>query len=199
MGIGGHRDCILSTELEVDSKGTRDDRHLAHRHAINPGSRYTTLKDATIEHRIKVAQIVLSALSTAGLVGVFFTQHIWITSVTAVITFFLLVLNSYSFRLEIGAKAARHRKAGDQLWLLSRKYLSLLADFSDLDVAEARKRRDMLIAETAEVYCDTERTDDKSFYIAQERLNKAGLKVFTREELNRLLPEALRKHPSTWA
>lgn len=152
-----------------------------------------------IEHRIKVAQIVLSALSTAGLVGVFFTQHVWITSVTAVITFFLLVLNSYSFRLEIGAKAARHRKAGDQLWLLSRKYLSLLADFSDLDVAEARKRRDMLIAETAEVYCDTERTDDKSFYIAQERLNKAGLKVFTREELNRLLPEALRKHPSTWA
>lgn len=66
------------------------------------------------EHRIKVAQIVLSALSAAGLVGVFFTLQIWIASITAVITFFLLVLNSYSFRLEIGAKAARHRKAGEE-------------------------------------------------------------------------------------
>ncbi len=145
------------------------------------------------EHRIKVAQIVLSALSTAGLVGVFFTQQIWITSITAVITFLLLFLNSYSFRLEIGAKAALHRKAGDQLWLLIRKYLSLLVDFPELDLAEARKRRDALIAETAETYCNVERTDDKSFSIAQKRLKEDGLKEFTREELNRLLPEALQK------
>ncbi|KAA9222814.1 SLATT domain-containing protein [Corynebacterium amycolatum] len=128
------------------------------------------------EHRIKVAQIVLSALSAAGLVGVFFPLQIWIASITAVITFFLLVLNSYSFRLEIGAKAARHRKAGDQLWLLIRKYLSLLVDFPELDIAEARKRRDVLIAETAEAYCNAERTDDKSFSTAQKPLKEDGLK-----------------------
>lgn len=145
------------------------------------------------EHRIKVAQIVLSALSTAGLVGVFFTQQIWITSVTVVITFLLLVLNSYSFRLEIGAEVARHRKAGDQLRPLVRKYLSLLVDFPELDAAEARKRRDVLIVETAEAYCNAERTDDKSFIIAQKRLKEDGLKVFTKEELNRLLPEVLQK------
>lgn len=34
-------------ELEVDSKGTRDDHHYTRWHAASPGSRYTTLKDAT--------------------------------------------------------------------------------------------------------------------------------------------------------
>ncbi|MDO4631936.1 MAG: SLATT domain-containing protein [Corynebacterium sp.] len=145
------------------------------------------------EHHIKVTQIALSTLSTVGLISIFFTQRIWITTGTAVITFLLLFLNSYSFRLEIEAKATRHRKASDQLWLLMRKYLSFLIDFPELELTEARERRDALIAETAEIYSNAERTDDKSFDIAQKRLKEDGLKEFSREELNRLLPEALQK------
>ena len=38
-------------ELEVDSKGTRDDRHYTRWHAASPGSRYTTLKDVTFVFR----------------------------------------------------------------------------------------------------------------------------------------------------
>ena len=145
------------------------------------------------EKNIKVAQITLSALSTAGLVGIFFTQQVWITAITAVITFLLLFLNSYSFQFEIGTKIARHRKAGDQLWLLVRKYQSLLVDFPDLSTEEVRKRRDELIDETATVYGDAERTGDRIFNKAKKRLQNEGLKEFTREELDKLLPEELRR------
>ena len=146
-----------------------------------------------IEHSIKVAQIALSALSSAGLIGIIFAQQAWVTVITAFATFLLLFLNAYSFRLEIGTKAARHRNASDQLWLLVRKYLSLLVDFSELDTKEVRERRDALIGETAEIYSSIERTNDKSFKKAQKRLKEDGLKEFSREELNKLLPEKLQK------
>ena len=143
-----------------------------------------------LEKRIKVAQISLSALSTTGVLGIVFLQHTWVTAVTAVITFFSLVLNSYSLHFEIGEKAARHRKAGDQLWLLGQKYLSLLVDFNGLETVDIQKRRDALIKETYEIYGSIERTDDKSFQKAQKRL-KNGLKKFSQEELNQLLPSEL--------
>lgn len=148
---------------------------------------------ARSEQVIKITQVTLSALSAAGLVGLFFTQQVWINAITAVITFLLLFLNSYSFRLEIGTKAARHRKAADHLWLLVRKYQSLLVDFNNRDTSEIRESRDALIEETAEIYSSIDRTDDRSFKKAQKRLKKDGLKEFTREELNKLLPEALQK------
>ena len=145
------------------------------------------------EQHIKIAQILLSAASSAGLVGFFFTERAWMNFITALSSFVLLFLNSYSFQLEIGTKVSRHRKAGDQLWLLVRKYQSLLVDFDDLDISEIRERRDALIAETAKVYKSIDRTDDKSFEKAQQRLKNDGLKEFTREELNKILPEALQK------
>lgn len=148
---------------------------------------------ARSEQIIKIIQITLSAMSAAGLVGFFFTQQIWINAITAVSTFILLFVNSYSFRLEIGAKIARHRKAGDQLWLLVRKYQSLLVDFNDLDTSTIRERRNALIDETAEIYSSIDRTDNKSFKEAQKRLKEDGLKEFTRDELNKLLPEGLQK------
>lgn len=145
------------------------------------------------EQHIKIAQIALSAASAAGLVGLFFTESAWMNVITALFSFVLLFLNSYSFQLEIGTKVSRHRKAGDQLWLLVRKYQSLLVDFDNLDISEIRDRRDALITETAKVYQSIDRTDDKSFEKARQRLKKDGLKEFTREELNKILPEALKK------
>ena len=145
------------------------------------------------EHNIKVAQIALSALSSAGLVGIFFTQHVWVTALTGLTTFALLFLNSYSFQFEIGTKIVRHRKAGDRLWLLVRKYQSLLVDFPNLSTEEIRKRRDELIDEPATVYREAERTDDRSFNKAKKRPQNEGLKEFSREELNKLLPEELRR------
>lgn len=145
------------------------------------------------EQHIKIAQIALSAASAAGLVGLFFTESAWMNVITALFSFILLFLNSYSFQLEIGTKVSRHRKAGDQLWLLVRKYQSLLVDFGNLDISEIRERRDALITETAKVYQSIDRTDDKSFEKARQRLKKDGLKEFTREELNKILPEALKK------
>jgi hypothetical protein len=58
---------------------------------------------------------------------------------------------------------------------------------------EVRRERDMLVEQTKSIYTSIPRTDNKSFEIARDRLLKEGLKEFSRDELNRLLPEGLRQ------
>lgn len=58
---------------------------------------------------------------------------------------------------------------------------------------EVRKERDRLVEQTKSIYTSIPRTDNKSFNIARDRLQKEGLKEFSRDELNLLLPEDLRQ------
>ena len=58
---------------------------------------------------------------------------------------------------------------------------------------EVRKERDRLVEQTKSIYTSIPRTDNKSFNIARDRLQKEGLKEFSRDELNLLLPEGLRQ------
>lgn len=148
---------------------------------------------AKSERRIKVAQILLSAASTAGIVGIFVTEAVWATAITGALTFALLALNSYSFRFELGMQIAQHQKAADRLWYLQRQYLSCLTDFSVMSDNAVREARDKLLEETKAVYASIPRTDNRSFRIARDRLQKEGLKEFSRDELNRVLPEGLRR------
>ena len=145
---------------------------------------------ARSERRIKTFQIIFSAASTAGIGGIFVTQQQW---ATGLLTFALLALNSYSFRFELGTQIANHQKAADQLWYLQRQYLACLTDFNLMSDEEVRKERDRLVEQTKSIYTSIPRTDNKSFNIARDRLQKEGLKEFSRDELNLLLPEGLRQ------
>ena len=58
---------------------------------------------------------------------------------------------------------------------------------------EVRKERDRLVEQTKSIYTSIPRTDNKSFNIARDRLQKEGLREFSRDELNLLLPEGLRQ------
>ena len=148
---------------------------------------------ARSEWRIKTFQIILSAASTAGIVGIFVTQQQWAMVATGLLTFALLALNSYSFRFELGTQIANHQKAADQLWYLQRQYLACLTDFNSMSDEEVRKERDRLVEQTKSIYTSIPRTDNKSFNIARDRLQKEGLKEFSRDELNLILPEDLRQ------
>lgn len=143
--------------------------------------------------RLKTTQIILSAFSTAGIVSVLVSEETWAAVITALITFFLLSLNLYNLNFNVEEKTVRHQQAADQLWLLQRKYSSLLTDFDSLGIDEIRERRDTLFKESSELYSSVERTDDKSFKKAQKRLKVEGFKDFSREELNKILPEHLQK------
>ena len=148
--------------------------------------------------RVKLAQIVLSALTTGGLVTVLVGEHD--TSqiaaiVSAVISTALLVLNAYVKDIDPGHQAEQHKKTATELWNIRESYLSILADLQaiEIDMDLVRKKRDELQTELVGIYSSAPRTTPKAYKYASRGLKMREEMTFSDEEIDKFLPEALRK------
>lgn len=151
--------------------------------------------------RIKIAQIVLSAVTTGGLLVVVFgdADASRITAVvTAVISTALLAMNAYTKENDPGRVAQQHKEAADQLWAIRESYVSLLVDLRDSveTPARARERRDELQKLLGEVYRGAPRTSSKGYDAASKALKVREDLTFSDEEIDQFLPEALKKRSS---
>jgi hypothetical protein len=79
---------------------------------------------------VRLLQIILSSMTTAGCVGVTFARSASAGVAGVVLSFLLLALNAYTKSHDLGMVAQRHRQAAADLWLLREKYLSLITDLS---------------------------------------------------------------------
>ena len=105
----------------------------------------------------------------------------------------LLALNSYLKDKDLAEEKADHLKAANALWKVRADYLSLLTDFGELTDSEIAAKRDVLINRCAEIYAAMPATDSKSYSEAQQALKSNEEQFFTQEELNKMLPQHLRK------
>ena len=142
---------------------------------------------------LKWCQLALSAVSIGGFIGTLITNQILLTWVGGICSTALLVLTAYFKDTDLSAIHKKHLDTSHQLWLLREQYLSLLTDFTSLTREEVVKKRDELQMRVAEVYNNAPLTDNKSYTMAQTALKENESQFFTQEELNKLLPVALRK------
>jgi hypothetical protein len=146
--------------------------------------------------RVKLLQITLSAITTGGIVTVIFggkdiSQVAAV--VAAVVSTALLALNAYTKESDPGQKAEKHKEVASKLWDIRESYLSLLTDLrSGCAEVDARGRRDSLQNRLARIYETAPRTDSKAYAKAQEGLQRNEELTFSDEELDQLLPPALR-------
>ena len=145
---------------------------------------------------LKWVQIILSAVSTGGFVATIVTNQILLTWISGVCSTVLLVLAAYFKETDLSTIHKNHLETSNKLWLLSEQYLSLLTDFSALSVDEIISRRDDLQLRVAKIYDEAPLTDAKSYSLAQKALKENESQFFTRDELNKMLPESLRKSSS---
>jgi len=147
------------------------------------------------EAKLKLTQIVLSAISTAGLIGTIFGQSIVATLALTGLSTALLVLNSYMKNHEIGGLAFAHKQAAQAIWLVREEYLSLIADLrSDQKTAsEILKIRDDLLHKLHAAYVKAPPTNYKAYSKAQEALQKSEELTFSDSEIDALLPIDLRR------
>ena len=159
---------------------------------------YTThLKQAdqliTINKCIKYSQIILSAITTGGI----FTAIIWnqtIASwVSAIFSTALLGLNLYIKDFNLADDIKRHCLTSDDLWIIREKYVSLLTDFDTLSERKIAHIRDKLQKQTAKIYRSAPKTNTKSYMEAKKTLKENEEQFFTSTEIDRMLPEHLRK------
>ena len=150
-------------------------------------------RSADTLRRYKIVQITLSALTSAGAIGVLVGVELWVEVATVGISFMTLFVAAYLKNFNPGAIAQKHRDAAAKLWNVRECYLSLLTDLSRLPYEAAVERRDELQAMLAALYEGAPQTDGKAYKEAQRRLKEMEDMTFTDDEIDCFLPLSLKR------
>jgi hypothetical protein len=145
--------------------------------------------------RIKLAQIILSAVTTAGFIGVVFGAGLPSAVIGAIVSTILLALNAYTKSTDLGELAQKHRQAGNDLWLMRERYLCLLVDIrmKEQPIEALQKQRDRLIDRLHSVYGGAPSTNYKAYMKAQQALQKLEDMTFSDAEIDAFLPKELKR------
>lgn len=145
--------------------------------------------------RIKFWQIVLSATTTSGVFVAVFGESKELGVLTALVSLVLTIVNAYVKRYDLGGLAQKHTDAAISIWNIRESYLSLLTDIrsGQCAVADACARRDKLQSDLHKIYKGSPRTINKAYVEASKALKEMEEMTFSEEEIDKLLPKALRK------
>lgn len=160
---------------------------------------YTThLKDANLliikSKKLKCFQIILSAITTGGLLTSLFSDSNVATILTTIISCLLLFLNLYFKNFDFEKDISLHIASANDLWLIKEQYISVLTDYDNLDYSVLRKKRNDLQEKTSKIYSTSIKTSDRAYSLAQDALKNKEEQYFSTDELNQMLPEHLRKN-----
>ena len=145
--------------------------------------------------RIKIWQIILSALTTGGFIAAAFGAGQVGALIGVAISTVLLILNAYTKNYDLGELAQKHRQAAADLWLVREKYFSLLTDLrvGKSSIKSMQIQRDEILAELHTVFSGAPSTTYKAYQKAQEALQKLEDLTFSDAEIDAFLPEELKK------
>lgn len=151
--------------------------------------------DIARQGKIKNGEIILSAITTTGLITTLLGTGQWGLGISTIASTILLGLIFYTKDYDLGTVAEQHKHTSDELWLLRERNLSLLTDIETGAVTAdvVMKRRDALIADLDTVYKSARVTSPAAYADAQKALKINEDLTFSVEEIDLMLPEGLRK------
>lgn len=142
---------------------------------------------------LKWVQVIISAISTGGFLATVIADQVALAWISGICSILLLVLSSYFKEMDLTEKQKNHLQTSNKLWSIREDYLSLLVDFPKLEPSAVALRRDELKNLVSKIYDEAPITDSKSYELARKALKENESQYFTREELNQILPNNLRK------
>lgn len=145
--------------------------------------------------RIKLWQIILSAVTTGGFIAAVFGAGKIGALVGILVSAALLILNAYTKNYDLGELSQKHKQAGADLWIIREKYLSLITDLrmGVKSIERLQQERDDLLNELHSVYSGAPTTTYQAYKKAQEALKKLEDMTFSDEEIDTFLPKELKK------
>jgi hypothetical protein len=146
-------------------------------------------------HNMKILQIILSALTTTGILITVFGENEIVGIISAILSAILFTLNAYFQKYDLGEIAQKHSESASDIWDIREQYLSLLTDLNSgiLNLEQASGKRDKLQNDLFNVYKGAPRTLSKAYKKATEALKMNEELTFSKEEINNLLPKELRR------
>jgi hypothetical protein len=149
----------------------------------------------TCQNRIKTVEIILSAITTTGLITALLGSGAWGLGISTFASTLLLGVIFYTKDFDLGTVAEQHKRTADELWLLREQLVSLLTDIQAGTVAPDSivKRRDALIDKLGTVYSTAKVTSSAAYAAAQKALKIKEDLSFSTEEIDAMLQPTLRK------
>lgn len=142
---------------------------------------------------IKWGEIILTAISATGIISFLTLDKNYLAIIGAVCSAISLALTLFSKEANLEEKIIRHQYIADDLWLIRERYISLLTDLEQISEEEICKQRDKLVIDSAVIYKAALPTSSRAYAKAQEQLKNNEYQFFTKEELNKMMPNHLRK------
>lgn len=145
--------------------------------------------------RIKLWQIILSAITTGGFIAAAFGAGDIGAFLGILVSTALLVLNAYTKNYDLGELSQKHKQAGADLWRIREKYLSLITDLRmrEKPIEKLQAERDDLLDELYSVYSGAPSTTYQAYKKAQEALKQLEDMTFSDDEIDTFLPNELKK------
>lgn len=145
--------------------------------------------------RIKLWQIILSAITTGGFIAAAFGAGDIGAFLGILVSTALLVLNAYTKNYDLGELSQKHKQAGADLWKIREKYLSLITDLRmrEKPIERLQAERDDLLDELYSVYSGAPSTTYQAYKKAQEALKQLEDMTFSDDEIDTFLPNELKK------
>lgn len=150
-------------------------------------------------HTLKLVQIILSALTTTGILITVFGENKIIGIISAILSAILFTINAYFQKYDLGELSEKHSDSASDIWNIREQYLSLLTDLksNDVDIDSIRDKRDKLQSELHSVYKGSPRTISKAYNEATKALKQNEELTFSNQEIDNLLPPNFRSEEST--
>ena len=145
--------------------------------------------------RIRVLQIVLSALTTAGFISAVFGAGRVSAVGGLIISTILLGLNAYTKDYDLGELAQKHKRAENDLWVIRERFMSLLVDIAmkERPLESLQEQRDGLIEKLHTIYSGAPNTTFKAYKKAQIALKTMEDMTFSDAEIDAFLPTELKR------
>lgn len=149
------------------------------------------------DSQLKTGLLVCNAMSSTGFATTILGNNSFgavLGGIFAVISLFITTYQK-SFNLLDAAKV--HKTCAIALWKVREEYVSLLTDFESLSSQEIATRRDNLQNQTFQIYQNVPSTSKKDYAATRKALQPTGNHTFSDEEIDALLPNAIRRKPQT--
>lgn len=143
--------------------------------------------------QFKVGQIVVTALTSSGAIGVVVFDDFRLKLATAFVAFLSLFIAAYMKNFDPGGTAQKHRDTASKLWGIRESYFSLLTDLTTLPEEDVRTRRNTLQDQLEPIYASSPQTDSKAFSDAKDALKNNEELTFSAKEIDCFLPAAHRR------
>jgi hypothetical protein len=151
--------------------------------------------------KLKLLEIILSALTTTSLLSSVFGEQKIGTIIGAILSTIILGITIYTKDYDLGQIAKSHADAANKLWNIRELYISLIADIkaNNLTIDQIKARRDVLQESLNLIYQNAPRTNYQAYERASQAINENGQlntgeeMTFSDKEIDRFLPHDLRR------